>query len=318
MVKKRHRRRLRKAPIIILLFIILILIIFITKSCKKQNSADISSVQSGNNSLQSISSENSSEASSKNTDKDSWEAATGLSNFISANSDRYRAFKALHNDLSYSDVILKVNIGLDNAFYTNDKAIQNPNDLLVLCNKFHYLASTYVPSDLVDVDSQYMGRTTYTKLRKEANNALKELGAAVSKEGLNIKITTSFRDYSWQNSLYTNYVNTDGKAAADTYSARAGYSEHQTGLAMDLGGVSPKGGYDLSYFENTKEFYWMQSHAYEYGFVLRFPNDKVEITGYQYEAWHYRYVGKDVAKVMYDEHLCLEEYWAKYLTNKVD
>jgi len=163
-----------------------------------------------------------------------------------------------------------------------------------------------------------MGRTTSTKLRKEANNALKQLGAAALTEGLNIKITTSFRDYAWQNSLYTNYVNADGKAAADTYSARAGYSEHQTGLAMDLGGVTSSGGYDLNYFENTDEFYWMQAHAHEYGFILRFPDDKVDITGYQYEPWHYRYVGTEVAQIIHDEGLCLEEYWAKYLTEKVD
>jgi len=289
------------------------------KSCRKQDVAKNSSVKSDVSLEQSGSSlVSSSQASSESADENSWEVATSLSNFVPENADRYRTYKALKSDLSFADVVLKVNIGLDNAFYTNDTAIQNPTDLLVLCNKYHYLSSTYIPSDLVDVDTQYMGRTTSTKLRTEANNALKKLGTAASNEGLSIKITTSFRDYAWQNSLYTNYVNADGKAAADTYSARPGYSEHQTGLAMDLGGATSSGGYDLNYFENTDEFYWMQTHAHEYGFILRFPKDKVDITGYQYEPWHYRYVGTEVAKVMYDEGLCLEEYWAKYLTDKVD
>ena len=318
-IKKRRRRRLRKAPIFILLCIFVIITVFIMKSCKKQGVPENSSVQSNNSSTQSNSSiVGGGQTSSQSLDENSWESATGLGNFVSANADRYRAYKAKNNELPYNEVILKVNIGLDNEFYTNDTEIKNPDDLLVLCNKYHYLSSTYIPSDLVNVDSQYMARTTSTKLRKAANDALKELGSAASKEELNIKITTSFRDYAWQNSLYTNYVNTDGKAAADTYSARAGYSEHQTGLAMDLGGKSPKGGYDLNYFENTAEFNWMQAHSFEYGFVLRFPKDKVSITGYQYEAWHYRYVGKEVAKIMHDEGLCLEEYWAEYLTNKID
>ncbi|MDD4698649.1 MAG: M15 family metallopeptidase [Oscillospiraceae bacterium] len=319
MANRKKRRRLRKAPIFILLCIIVIITILIIKSCRNLDVSENSSVQANNSSGQSDSSlVGWGQTSSKSVDEDSLESATSLTNFVPANADRYRAYKAINSGLPYTDVVLKVNIGLDNEFYTNDTAIQNPDDLLVLCNKYHYLSSTYIPHDLVNVDSQYMGRTTSTKLRKEANNALNELGTAASKEGLSIKITTSFRDYAWQNSLYTNYVNTDGKAAADTYSARAGYSEHQTGLAMDLGGVSPKGGYDLNYFENTAEFNWMLVHAHEYGFVLRFPKDKVDITGYQYEAWHYRYVGKEVAKTMHDEGLCLEEYWAKYLTNKVD
>ena len=107
--------------------------------------------------------------------------------------------------------------------------------------------------------------------------------------------------------LYDNYVATDGKEAADTYSARAGYSEHQTGLAVDIyNKVLP-----YTSFEETEEFTWMQENAYKYGFILRFPKDKTNITGYQYESWHYRYVGKEVAKEIHENNLTLEEYLAK-------
>ena len=122
---------------------------------------------------------------------------------------------------------------------------------------------------------------------------------------------SSYRSYDYQVNLYNNYVKSDGKDAADTYSARPGFSEHQTGLAVDIYNK------ELPYtsFEETKEFEWMQKNAYKYGFILRFPKDKVNITGYQYEAWHYRYVGKKAAKYIHDHNITLEEYYIKKVEN---
>ena len=97
-----------------------------------------------------------------------------------------------------------------------------------------------------------------------------------------------------------------GVAKADTYSARPGHSEHQTGLAMDLNIINDT-------FHNTKEAKWLASNCYKYGFILRYPKGKTNETGYKYESWHFRYVGKDVAKVMDDGDLSLEEYYAIYI-----
>ena len=140
-----------------------------------------------------------------------------------------------------------------------------------------------------------------------AKEAFESMSDDAKKEGMNIIAMSSYRSYDYQVNLYNNYVKTDGKEAADTYSARPGYSEHQTGLAVDVYNL------ELPYtsFEKTEEFNWMQENAHKYGFILRFPKDKVDITGYQYEAWHYRYVGKEVAKYIHNHNMTLEEYIAK-------
>ena len=149
------------------------------------------------------------------------------------------------------------------------------------------------------------------QLVKEAKEAFETLSENAKKEGMNVIAMSSYRSYDYQVNLYNNYVAQDGKEAANKYSARPGYSEHQTGLAVDVYNL------DLPYtsFEETEEFTWMQENAYKYGFILRFPKDKVDITGYQYESWHYRYVGKKVAKEIKDNNLTLEEYIAKKVEN---
>jgi len=117
---------------------------------------------------------------------------------------------------------------------------------------------------------------------------------------------STYRSYDYQVDLYNRYVKEDGKNAADTYSGRPGHSEHQTGLAVDV--FNNKETY--TNFEKTKEFTWMQNHAHEYGFILRFPKDKVNETGYEYESWHYRYVGKKIAKYIKENNISFEEYYA--------
>ncbi len=250
------------------------------------------------------------------TKPDEWTLAKALPYYVAEYAPRYEATQLAHPELTPADIILQVNMNLDRAFYTDTAAIENPDSLLVLCNKYYYLSSSYVPNDLVSVASK--NTRNGAKLRKEANEAFKRLCADAAKEGIEIRITTAYRGYGFQKTLYDRYVKNDGKAAADTYSARPGYSEHQTGLAMDLGGKTPSGTWDLGYFDGTDAFHWMQEHAVEYGFILRFPEDKVDITGYQYEPWHYRYVGVDAARVIWDEDLCLEEYWAKYRTSETN
>ena len=255
-------------------------------------------------------------ASTTTTKPDEWELAKQLPYYVEANAARYKSERLLSTELTPSEVILRVNMNLDRPFYDDTVAIENPDSMLVLCNKYYYLSSSYVPKDLVSVASK--NTRNGAKLRKEANDAFKRLCAAAEKDGVEIRITTAYRSYSFQKTLYTRYVNTDGKQAADTYSARPGYSEHQTGLSMDLGGKSPSGVWDLNYFDGTKAFDWMQEHAVEYGFILRFPEDKVDVTGYQYEPWHYRYVGEEAAAVIWEEDICLEEYWAKYCTSETN
>ena len=144
------------------------------------------------------------------------------------------------------------------------------------------------------------------KLVENAKEAYEEMAKDASKSKLKLVILSSYRSYDYQVDLYNRYAKKDGKEKADTYSGRPGFSEHQTGLAFDI----YNGKTTYTKFESTKEFDWMQENAYKYGFILRFPKGKELETGYQYESWHYRYVGKDIAKEIYDKDICFEEYMA--------
>lgn len=222
---------------------------------------------------------------------------------------RYLNYQKENPNLSIEDIITHVNIGIDKPYYTNTKPSKKLNTNLVLVNKYNYLNENYIPENLEKLGLDYARNDM--QLVKEAKDAFETLSKEAKKDGMTIIAMSSYRSYDYQVNLYNNYVETDGKKAADTYSARAGYSEHQTGLAVDVYNK------ELPYtsFEETEEFNWMQENAYKYGFILRFPKDKVNITGYQYEAWHYRYVGKVAAKYMHKHDLTLEEYYVKKVEN---
>ena len=221
--------------------------------------------------------------------------------------DAYKEYREKNKDLSIEKVIINVNIGLNYDYYTHTKATKDLNTNTILVNKYNYLTEDYVPENLQTVDKKYSSKTL--QLVDYAKEAFEELSEAASKENYTVLAMSSYRSYQYQYNLYNRYVSTDGVEAADTYSARPGYSEHQTGLAVDV----YNGKEDFTNFEKTKEYNWMQDNAYKFGFILRFPKDKVLETGYQNESWHYRYVGKEIAKYIHDNNLCFEEYYATHL-----
>ncbi len=225
------------------------------------------------------------------------------------NAKEYEEYRQKNPDLSIEKVITNVNIGLNNKYYTNTKPSKYLNTERILVNKYNYVTEDYIPENLQIVSSKYSSKTV--KLVSYAKEAFEELAAAAEKENYTINAMSSYRDYAYQNTLYNNYAKKDGYDNADTYSARPGYSEHQTGLAVD---IDNKKEY-FTNFEKTKEYEWMQDNAYKYGFILRFPKDKVLETGYEYESWHYRYVGKEIAKYIHDNNMCYEEYYAQNLDN---
>lgn len=156
---------------------------------------------------------------------------------------------------------------------------------LMIVNKSYGLPSTYNPGSVYP----------------EVKEAFEKMKAAAKEEGLNIWLQSGFRTYERQVTLYNNYVASDGKLAADTYSARPGYSEHQSGYCFDLNTIDES-------FTNTAEGKWVAEHAHEYGFIIRYPEGKQDITGYMYESWHLRYVGTEIAQEMNESGECLEEY----------
>lgn len=190
-------------------------------------------------------------------------------------------------------------------FYVNIKTVIKPSDYLVLVNKNNKLNNNYIPDDLVKINNNYTEGDKY--LRREVYKNITHLIDDANNLGLTLSISSAFRSYLYQNNLYNYYVKSKGIDYADLCSARLGHSEHQTGLAVDLEGSNK----DYDNFVNSKEFNWVSKNAHKYGFILRYNNNKVNITGFKYEPWHYRYVGKDAATYIYNNNICLEEYIKK-------
>ncbi len=190
--------------------------------------------------------------------------------------------------------------------------VQDEN-YLILINRTHPLGPDYWPDDLVTVSKTVagVGNNDTKKMRRVAAEAIEKMIAGAAEQGIDIAVRTGFRSYQYQKDLYSGYVQRNGEAKANTFSAKAGESEHQTGLACDLGGKSQS--YALKYdFGKTKEGQWVYDHCAEYGFILRFidgTEDKAgDITGYVYEPWHIRYVGEEAAREIMEKGITLEEY----------
>lgn len=217
------------------------------------------------------------------------------------NINRYENYIKKNPTKSLEDVVTEVNIGIDIPFYSNIKQADNENSHYILVNKYNYLNKNFVPNNLVSVDN--------TKLTLVAAKEFINMKNDAKKYNLNIRAISGYRSYDYQNNLYNNYVSTDTQEKADTYSARAGYSEHQTGLAVDISNEKKP----YTEFENTDEFDWLQQNAYKYGFILRYPKGKEYITGYMYEAWHYRYVGLEIALYIKKHNITFDEYYVKFI-----
>lgn len=173
------------------------------------------------------------------------------------------------------------------------------NHLIV--NKTYPLPKDYIP---MDTHKKVESENCQECIINEAYNAYTKMKNDAKQEGLTLWIASGYRSYIYQNGLYSNYVKRSGKEAADTYSARAGHSEHQSGYAFDLNSVTDA-------FANTKEGKWVNENCYRYGFIIRYPKGKEDETGYKYESWHLRYVGIDLATKLYNagDWITLEDYF---------
>lgn len=229
--------------------------------------------------------------------------------FIIDNLDRYIKYYNNHKDDKISHIVSMVNVNADYDYYDKDaiKKTDTSKKELMLVNKFNYLDENYAPDDIVKVSIQFsygeneIKKEVYEKFRKMYNDA--------KKEDLTLIITSSYRDYNFQKKLWDSYANQKGDEWADSVSARAGYSEHQTGYTLDIVTYNA----NMSNFETTDEFKWLQANAYKYGFILRYPKDKEDITGYSYESWHYRYVGEETAKKIKELDITFDEYYAYFI-----
>ncbi|MBC1764267.1 D-alanyl-D-alanine carboxypeptidase family protein [Listeria seeligeri] len=200
--------------------------------------------------------------------------------------------------------------------------IENQENILVLANKDYSLQSSYTPPDLVRPNVTFSfgdEQVEKVQMRKEAGTALEEMFQAANEDGYKLFAVSGYRSYKRQQEVFQAEVNSKGDTKAREAVAYPGTSEHQTGLAMDISSESQS--YELTEaFGTTPEGKWLEENAHNYGFILRYMKGREDITKYQYESWHYRYVGKDAATIIYENNWTLEEFFnhVKALEKKVD
>ena len=227
--------------------------------------------------------------------------------FIFSNLTDYLKYYKENSEETYKDIVSIVNVHTNREHYTKTKATDMSKGDLILVNKYNHLAEDYEPDDLVNISLQYAYADN--RIREHVYEAYKDMWHAANKEDLTLIVTSSYRSYAKQEQIHKRYSNQKGLEWADSVSARAGYSEHQTGLTLDIVTYNST----MDNFEDSDEFKWLKQNSYKYGFILRYPKDKTYITGYDYESWHYRYVGKEIAKEIHDLDITYDEYYAYYL-----
>lgn len=192
--------------------------------------------------------------------------------------------------------------------------IKEPERINALVNKHNKFPDGYTPTDLVHPDVPFVfGEQVVERsmLRQEAATHLETMFAEAKKQAIHLSGVSAFRSYDTQVSIFDGYVQQDGKEKALTYSALPGTSEHQSGLAIDISNAAGEFAAEQG-FETTAEGKWLAKESYKYGYILRFPEGKDASTGYEYESWHFRYIGQSLAKKVFDSGLTYEEYAMKY------
>lgn len=193
-------------------------------------------------------------------------------------------------------------------YYVNIKKVVNPDSIYVLVDKFNQLDEEFVPYDLEMIHEKC--NPMRLLLRREARIAFEEMCCCADQQGIQLEAVSAFRSYSYQSMIYMK--NWTGDTSLEEYqrerdrvSARPGHSEHQTGLAVDINDLEES-------FADTEAGQWLAINAHCFGFILRYPKGKESITGYDYEPWHFRYLGKELAEIIYKSELTYDEYYKKY------
>jgi LAS superfamily LD-carboxypeptidase LdcB len=230
---------------------------------------------------------------------------TGWKYYKNENTERYISYRLIHPDYTLDAIISYVNIGLDNLFYSNPVEIPDPNSTAVLVNKYRPLPPDFVPARLEKINSTYSYGTQ--KLTHDARVAFEKLCAAAKKAGYPIWAVSSYRDYKKQAEVYDSFLDPDNPNSVvtrDLIAARPGFSEHQTGLAVDFSRV------DAS-VKSADIHKWMGKNAHKYGFIVRYPAGKEGVTGVTNEPWHLRYLGVQLATAVYGSGWTYDEYYAR-------
>ncbi len=232
------------------------------------------------------------------------EKYSSVPHFKSENGKRYDKYGEKNPNYTLEQVVTYVNIGLDSPYYTNTYKANKDDGIFILVNKYSYIDRSFTPDNLVELDDSCKVSGKSVKLVKEAADAFKKLSDDARALEYYIIGMSGYRTYAYQESLYNRYLQNDTQENVDTYSARPGYSEHHTGLALDVQTDSVS----FSNFGQTKEYEWLLDNAHRYGFVIHYTSENQWITGYMPEEWHIRYLGVEAATYIYDNNLSVDEY----------
>lgn len=219
--------------------------------------------------------------------------------------ERINAYYEKTLGISFEEAKWKVKMDMDKPEFTEARILSQEElqSISVVVNKRNRVTDDYIPNDLVNI-------TNRVALRSEAKEAFDRMVSDAQIEGYRITPLSGFRTTDYQRNLYNRYLKRDSFANVETYSARAGFSEHHTGLAIDVGGAN----YNMSTFSSSREYPWVVENSYKYGFIIRYQPNESNITGYMSEPWHLRYVGTEIARVVDIEGIkTLEEYVGKYV-----
>ena len=232
--------------------------------------------------------------------------------FIKAKLDDYLDYIDKNKGLELNKVVTTINTNTNNDYYSLDLKTDISQNEKMIVNKYYGLDKDYTPDDLMNITTTYAWGNGF-QVRKILWDAYLEMFNAAKENGIYLMINSAYRAYESQEIVFKNYEDSQGTAYAETIAARPGHSEHQTGLAIDI--FSTKNT-NRKTFADTEEAEWLANNSYKYGFILRYPKDKESITGYQYESWHFRYVGKDIAKYIFENDITFDEYYAYFIENK--
>jgi len=227
--------------------------------------------------------------------------------FLFRNLDRYIDYLSDNKNVEHSMVVSLVNVQRDHEFYEHLIKADTSKDYLMLINKYHYVEEDFVPEDIVRASASYAYENR--RLKRRAYEAFKTLADDAKRDGHTMVISSGYRTFAQQEEVWRSIYSLQGTRRADQFAARPGHSEHHTGYAIDIADF-----FDLEdNFGATESYQWMIINAYRFGFILRYPKDKENITGYSYEPWHFRYVGLEVAKYIQNNNITFDEYWEFYL-----
>lgn len=231
----------------------------------------------------------------------------GQKYYIDSHLEEYLDYFNKNSKKSFEDVVAIVNVGAQNAWYSNATTTNTNDRYSILVNKFKMLPSNFDSGTIKTFSLTYAYGEV--KAEEETYKAFIEMANSAKQDGYTLILTSGYRTHEYQSSLYENMKSQRGEEYADKYAARPGSSEHETGLSLDIltyGGLTDT-------FKDTETYKWLHTHAHEYGFIERYPEGKEYLTGYAAESWHYRYLGKELSKKVYDEGITYDEYYAFYL-----